>query len=96
MGSRILKEKQLIEKQIGEYILAIHHIGSTSIPHLSAKPIIDIAIELKNFENGVKCIAKLEQLNYKYRKDVLPERYYFNKESREHIKFICMKRVINI
>ncbi|WP_035434487.1 GrpB family protein [Bacillus sp. UNC322MFChir4.1] len=80
-----LKEKQLIEKQIGEYILAIHHIGSTSIPHLSAKPIIDIAVELKNFENGVECIAKLERLSYRYRKGVLPERYYFNKgEPRTH------------
>ncbi|WP_242272649.1 GrpB family protein [Bacillus cereus group sp. BfR-BA-01310] len=80
-----LKEKQLIEEQIGEYIMVIHHIGSTSIPHLSAKPIIDIAIELNDFANGIECIEKLEQLNYKYRKDVLPERYYFNKgEPRTH------------
>ncbi|MBE5106540.1 GrpB family protein [Bacillus thuringiensis] len=80
-----IKEKQLIEEQIGEHILAIHHIGSTSIPYLSAKPIIDIAIELKDFKSVLKCIPMLEQLHYTYRKDVLPERYYFNKgEPRTH------------
>ncbi|MFJ8353698.1 GrpB family protein [Bacillus paramycoides] len=80
-----LKEKQLIEEYIGEHILTIHHIGSTSIPHLSAKPIIDIAIELNDFANGIESIKKLELLNYQYRKDVLPERYYFNKgEPRTH------------
>ncbi|MFA2841085.1 GrpB family protein [Bacillus paranthracis] len=80
-----IKEKQFIEEQIGEHILAIHHIGSTAITHLSAEPIIDIAIELEDYKDGLKCIQKLELLNYKYRKDVLPERYYFNKgEPRTH------------
>lgn len=48
--------------------------------HLSAKPIIDIAIVINNFEDGVKCAMPLETLGYAYRgTNVLPDRHYFNK-----------------
>lgn len=80
-----LQEKQRIEKQIGEFIIAIHHIGSTAVPYLSAKPIIDIAIEVDNERDGYKCITPLEQIDYRFRENVLPERFYFNKgEPRTH------------
>lgn len=85
MEGSILNEKKLIEKLIGEYMIDIQHIGSTVVPRLKAKPIIDIAIVLERFEDGLKCIAPLEKLGYKYRENVLPERYYFNKgEPRTH------------
>lgn len=81
-----LIEKTKIAEVLGPYIVEIHHIGSTAVPHLSAKPIIDIAIELEFFEDGAKCIAALESLSYKFRgTNILPERYYFNKgEPRTH------------
>lgn len=43
-NKNFLSEKEKIQEEIGEYIMNIHHIGSTSVKHLSAKPIIDIAI----------------------------------------------------
>ena len=39
-----LLEKEKIINFIGINIIAIHHIGSTSVKGLSAKPIIDMAI----------------------------------------------------
>ncbi|WP_210607809.1 GrpB family protein [Priestia flexa] len=41
-------EKQLIEEVFQDEIVDIHHIGSTSVPGLAAKPVIDILIEVKN------------------------------------------------
>jgi len=42
------REKKAIIAAAGEYIIAVHHIGSTAVEGLKAKPTIDIAIEIKN------------------------------------------------
>lgn len=79
-------EKKRIQHIIGQYIINIHHIGSTAIRDLSAKPIIDIAIEIKDFQDGDKCVKPLVEIGYSYKgTNVLPERHYFSKgEPRTH------------
>lgn len=81
-----LREKENIKRQIGEHVVACHHIGSTAVKHLSAKPIIDTAVEVNDFDDGYKCIPGLGEIGYKHRIiDELPERHYFNKgEPRTH------------
>ncbi|WP_240416424.1 GrpB family protein [Paenibacillus periandrae] len=81
-----LLEKQTIQSVLGECPLAIHHIGSTAVKDLSAKPIIDIAIEVMKFEDGVRCVPALEKIGYSYKgTSILPERHYFSKgEPRTH------------
>lgn len=84
--SEFLLEKEKIQKRIDEYTVNVHHIGSTSIKHLSAKPIIDIAVELKDFNDGDKAAELLEDLEYDYKgTNILPDRHYFIKgEPRTH------------
>lgn len=79
-------EKKRIEEVIGQYIVNVHHIGSTAVNGLSAKPIIDIAIEINHFLDGEQCVTALQGLGYSYRGvNVLPERHYFSKgEPRTH------------
>ncbi|HGH7173357.1 TPA: GrpB family protein [Bacillus wiedmannii] len=85
-NKNFLSEKEKIQDKIGEYIMNIHHIGSTSVKHLSAKPIIDIAIEIKDFKDGANTSSPLEKLGYSYRgTNILPDRHYFSKgEPRTH------------
>jgi GrpB-like predicted nucleotidyltransferase (UPF0157 family) len=81
-------EKARIEAAIGTWVLDIQHVGSTSIPGMPAKPILDIAIAVRDFEEARACIAPLEQLGYEYRgENGIPRRHYFHKgtpASRTH------------
>lgn len=56
-------ERSLIIKALGDNCFCIHHIGSTSIPGLSSKPIIDILVASKDRE---LTISSLEAIGYKY------------------------------
>ena len=52
-------EKELLRAALGSRALDIQHIGSTAIPHLAAKPIIDIAIAVATDADIAACIAPL-------------------------------------
>ncbi len=58
------EEKEKITAVLGSLIDGIHHVGSTSVPGLPAKPIIDIMITIPHFEDDVKCYAPLRELGY--------------------------------
>lgn len=73
-------EAAQLQAAIGAYVLDIQHVGSTSILGLSAKPIIDIAVAVDNFEAAAICIQPLEALGYHYRGEAgIPRRHYFVK-----------------
>ena len=73
-------EKAQLEAVIGAYILDIQHIGSTSIPGLAAKPIIDLGVGVKGFEDAAICIEPLEQLGYEYKGEMgIPGRHFICK-----------------
>lgn len=46
-----LKEYKTLESVLGSYVLDIQHIGSTAIPGLEAKPVIDIAIGVRTLKD---------------------------------------------
>jgi GrpB-like predicted nucleotidyltransferase (UPF0157 family) len=42
MAQGVQKGKRGVAKNLGSLVLSIHHIGSTAVPGLAAKPIVDI------------------------------------------------------
>jgi len=58
-----------LRRALGEVALRIDHIGSTSIPGLAAKPIMDIQISVAAFEPLDAFRQPLEPLGYIFRAD---------------------------
>lgn len=60
----------------------IEHVGSTAVPGLAAKPIIDIMVGLPSLEEAERHIAALEAIGYHYVPEYehdLPDRRYFRR-----------------
>lgn len=72
-----------IKQALGDNYIEVHHIGSTSIPGLAAKPKIDIIAVVQSLDNAMK---QFESLGYQYRKEhEMPFRLYFTKKIATHI-----------
>lgn len=52
---------------LGTVAKDIQHVGSTSIKSIKAKPIIDIAVAVDNFDEIIKLIPNLEREGFYYR-----------------------------
>ena len=50
-AERFEEEKRLLTEVLGTSLLAIEHVGSTAVPGLLAKPVIDIAILVRSFDD---------------------------------------------
>jgi GrpB-like predicted nucleotidyltransferase (UPF0157 family) len=60
----------------------IEHIGSTAVPGLAAKPIIDIMVDVSRLEEAEARVSDLARLGYQYVPEyeaLIPERRYFRK-----------------
>ena len=76
------QEADLLRSILGEKVLQIEHIGSTSIPHMAAKAIIDIMVAVPSLIQSSELFLGLESIGYLYSPlDTIPERLFFSKES---------------
>jgi GrpB-like predicted nucleotidyltransferase (UPF0157 family) len=80
--------------QIGRWSRGIEHIGSTAVPGLAAKPVIDIMPGVLSMADAESCIEGMRRLGYEYVpefEDALPDRRYFRKghpEQKWHVHIV--------
>jgi GrpB-like predicted nucleotidyltransferase (UPF0157 family) len=76
------REKAKILGAIAKNVVAIEHVGSTAVPGLGAKPIIDIMVGICHLSDAQDCTGPLETIGYEYvpeYENSIPERRYFRK-----------------
>ena len=77
------QERTRIKSALGSFALAIEHVGSTSVPGLSSKPIIDLLVGVPSLEEAKeRCIGPIEALGYNYMPEYtswLPHELFFRK-----------------
>ena len=74
------KEKENIEKYLEG--LTVEHIGSTAVPGLSAKSVIDMMASIDNLEDFEKYLQPLKNLGYQYHAEIekeTPDRKFFQR-----------------
>ena len=90
------EESEKIKNILGDTIVDIHHIGSTAIPGIKAKPVIDILVEVKNIETVDQYNHKMEELEYEVMGEYgIPKRRFFRKGGNKRTHHIHIFQVGN-
>jgi GrpB-like predicted nucleotidyltransferase (UPF0157 family) len=74
---------------LGARVLGIEHIGSTAVPGLAAKPVIDVLLGVSHLEDTDDCVPILRQRGWEYPEDFnkgLVGRRFFLKRNDEGIR----------
>lgn len=82
------QERNLLLSTLGEPVARIEHIGSTSVPRLASKPIIDIMVGLNDFDIADSLVPGVKELGYTYipkYEDVMPDRRFFRKLQHNNV-----------
>lgn len=90
--ARFLADKPLIASAFGDELNAIHHVGSTAVPGLAAKPEIDVLIEVDEQRNVVTRDAVLSGLGYVRGSDLSEGHHFYRRNVdgvRTHKLHVC-------
>ena len=83
-----------LKDAVGDLVTGIEHVGSTSVPGLSAKPIIDIDVIIKDYTVFEAVVDSLAKIGYKHEGDLgIPGREALKYDGKEHLRkhhlYVC-------
>ena len=86
--------KNELENTLGDLIVGVEHIGSTSVEGLSAKPIIDIDIIIQDYSTFDAVVNRLKTIGYIHEGDLgIKDREAFKYLDKPHLQqhhlYVC-------
>ena len=86
--------KTEIENVVGDFIIGIEHVGSTSVEGMSAKPCIDLDVIIKDYSVFDAVVRKLESIGYIHEGNLgIKDREAFKYSDKPHLKthhlYVC-------
>ena len=80
-----IAERELLASVLSRWLAgSIEHVGSTAVPGLAAKPIIDIMAPVKDLESSRPALVELEKVGYCYAPYKSSEIHWLCKPNPEH------------
>ena len=78
--------KSELERAVGDLVLGIEHVGSTSVEGLSAKPCIDIDVVIEDYGIFEEVVRRLAEIGYIHEGDLgIPDREAFCYSDKPHL-----------
>ena len=85
-----MQAQKEIQEAIGSVVVEITHMGSTAIPNITAKPVIDIMVGVRRLEDvDMRVLEKLANLGYVYIKkyeEGMPYRRFFQRDNAAGVR----------
>jgi len=84
---------------VADYAVAVEHVGSTSVPGLAAKPIIDMTVVLARHSDVARIIELLATIGYRHKGDLgIEGREAFDEPAGlpRHNLYACQQGTIGI
>ncbi len=81
-ADRFAAAERELRAALAPFVVEIEHIGSTAIPGLAAKPVIDIQVGVQTLADTPEIVSAMQSLGYEYvpeLEDQLPDRRYFRR-----------------
>jgi GrpB-like predicted nucleotidyltransferase (UPF0157 family) len=79
-----------LSEALGALALEIEHVGSTAVPGLAAKPIIDINVVIRTRDDLPAVIHALAGIGYRHEGDLgVADREAFDGPNRTHHLYVC-------